>query len=169
MSKVELAREAKGRGFEVVQMSEHDLHDVVEIEETTGLSRWGWEAYRKELGKGESIMLVALELGHYGPYESRVSGFIAARVVGDEMHVNNIGVRDMARGRGIGAALLGRALELAEGLGAEKSVLEVRAGNLPAQVLYEKFGFVVAGRRRNYYREPPEDALVMLKVIGSRA
>jgi len=147
-------------------MSEHDLLEVVEIEETTGLSLWGWEAYRAELDKPEAIMLVVRARWAGG---QRVGGFIAARMNADELHVNNIGVRQEFRRKGLGGLLLGAALGAAAGRGAGAAVLEVRASNLAAQALYERYGFAVAGRRRNYYRDPPEDALVMTRPLGAAA
>src|SRR5205814_1250954 len=90
-----------------------------------------------------------------------IHGFVAARVTAEELHINNIGVRDVARGRGIGSALLRAAVATARRLGARAALLEVRAGNVEAQALYRRFGFEVAGRRRNYYRDPTEDALLM--------
>ena len=153
-------------GLPAERMNEHDLLEVVEIEETTGLSLWGWDAYRAELYRPEAIMLVARARGA-GP--QRVAGFIAARMNADELHVNNIGVREEYRRRGLGGLLLGAALGAAAGRGATGAVLEVRASNLAAQALYARFGFAVAGRRKNYYRDPPEDALVMTMRLGAGA
>jgi ribosomal-protein-alanine N-acetyltransferase len=141
-------------------MNEHDLLEVVEIEEASGLSRWGWDAYRQELDRPEAVMLVAHERAG-GRDGGRVLGFVAARACADELHVNNIGVRAGLRRRGMGARLLGAALERAARDGARRAVLEVRAGNEAAQALYRHFGFEVTGRRRDYYKEPAEDALVM--------
>ena len=59
MSRAELRVELAAAGCVIVPMTEHDLLEVVEIEETTGLSQWGWEAYRAELEKREAVMLVA--------------------------------------------------------------------------------------------------------------
>lgn len=160
MSSARLAGEAGQTGFEVVPMTEHDLLEVVEIEETCGLSPWGWDAYRVELDKPESVTLVARAASASGGGRV-IGGFIAARVTAGELHINNIGVRFEARRRGLGASLLARALDIAADAGAERSVLEVRKSNLAAQGLYGRFGFAVAGERRNYYREPGEDALVM--------
>jgi ribosomal-protein-alanine N-acetyltransferase len=149
-------------------MTEHDLLEVVEIEETCGLSLWGWEGYRAELERPESIMLVARM-----PAETedgkRLSGFIAARVTAGELHVNNVGVRPWARRRGLGSALLRATFERASQMGARAAVLEVRAGNTVAQSVYGRQGFVVAGRRRSYYREPVEDALVMTAPLETMA
>jgi [ribosomal protein S18]-alanine N-acetyltransferase len=161
MSTVERAREEGALiSYEIGRTSAHDLLEVVEIEEASGLSRWGWESYNAELARRESIMLVARRR-QPDATGRRLYGFVAARVSADELHINNIGVRDEARRRGLGGALLAAALRAGLRLGAESALLEVRAGNLAAQALYRRRGFEVVGRRRNYYREPPEDALVM--------
>jgi ribosomal-protein-alanine N-acetyltransferase len=161
MSRVEQARETSlPGGYEIVRTTVHDLVEVVEIEETCGLSRWGWESYSGELSRPESIMLVARRPQ---PDESgrSLSGFVAARVTADELHVNNIGVRHVDRRRGIGTALLKAAIDGGLARGARSAILEVRAGNQSAQSLYLRHGFEIAGRRRNYYQNPAEDALVM--------
>ena len=144
-------------------MTEHDLLEVVEIEETSGLSLWGWEAYRAELERRESVMLVARRAGATTAslFEKRVEGFIAARLVGDELHINNIGVRDASRRRGLGSSLLSTALRWGAREGALAASLEVRSSNIVAQTLYLRHGFEVVGRRKNYYRQPSDDALLM--------
>lgn len=151
----------------ISQMTEHDLLEVVEIEESSGLSRWGWDAYYGELARtSETIMLVARPL----PTERRragfrILGFIAARLTANELHINNMAVRDDRRKSGIGAQLLGSALEEGKRLGARRSFLEVRASNSAAQALYGKFGFSASGRRPHYYADPMEDALVMTAAL----
>jgi len=147
-------------------MTEHDLLEVVEIEETCGLSRWGWDAYRAEIERPEAVALVARAAGSGAGGYGALAGFVAARLSADELHVNNIGVRPEFRRLGLGGALLGLALEFGERGGGARAVLEVRAGNLPAQRLYAAHGFEVVGERRNYYRDPSEDALVMTRALG---
>jgi [ribosomal protein S18]-alanine N-acetyltransferase len=161
MSRAELRVELERAGCVIVQMTEHDLLEVVEIEETTGLSQWGWEAYRAELEKHEAVMLVARRNAQDALTGRSLSGYIAARINADELHVNNIGVWPESRRRGVGGALLWAALEAAARRGAVEAVLEVRASNLPAQRMYEHFGFRVVGKRKSYYREPVEDAKIM--------
>ena len=163
--RVELER----AGCVIVPMSENDLLEVVEIEETTGLSQWGWEAYRAELEKPEAVMLVARRNSRDALTGRSLSGYIAARINADELHVNNIGVWPESRRRGVGAALLGAVLEAAARRGAVEAVLEVRAGNLPARRMYERFGFVVVGDRKRYYREPVEDARIMTRRLAPAA
>ena len=71
-------------------MTEHDLLEVVEIEEACGLSLWGWDGYRAELDRPEAVMLVARRPAP-GRLDGRaLCGFIAARVQGEELHVNTL-------------------------------------------------------------------------------
>lgn len=163
MSKAERSREVRASvgGWRIERMTEHDLLEVVRIEETTGLSRWGWEAYHDELvGGHDGLMLVARAVPAITENES-LKGFVASRMVADELHINNIAVRPAHRREGIGGALLRAALVGGARVGARLCILEVRASNYAAQALYERHGFRVAGRRTGYYSEPPEDALVM--------
>jgi [ribosomal protein S18]-alanine N-acetyltransferase len=169
MSRAEMRVELEQAGCVVVPMTEHDLLEVVEIEETTGLSQWGWEAYRAELEKQEAVMLVARRNYTDALTGRALSGYIAARINADELHVNNIGVWPESRRQGVGGALLGAALEAAARRGAVEAVLEVRASNLPAQRMYERFGFEVVGERKGYYREPVEDAKIMTRRLAPAA
>jgi ribosomal-protein-alanine N-acetyltransferase len=156
-------------GCVVSALTEHDLLEVVEIEETTGLSQWGWEAYRAELSRPEAVMLVARKSVPDPLTGRRLSGYIAARINADEVHINNIGVWPDSRRQGVGGALLGAALDIAARCGASEAVLEVRAGNLSALRMYERFGFAVVGVRRSYYREPAEDAKIMTRRLAPTA
>jgi ribosomal-protein-alanine acetyltransferase len=149
-------------------MTEHDLLEVVEVEKDSGLSVWGWDAYHKELQSPEDvIMLVArtepeTEQAATDPnHERAVAGFIVSRVVAGELHVNNVAVRPEFRRQGLAARLLEAVLTQGRRSGAKIAFLEVRAGNVAAQGLYRRCGFQVTGRRRRYYREPAEDALLM--------
>jgi len=147
----------------IIRMSEHDLLEVVEIEEQSGLSRWGWAAYYAELhGANRDLMLIAKPSG----IESRIAGYIVARETAGELHINNVAVRAEYRRRGIGAALLGRVLQEARRRKANAAFLEVRSANRAAQALYEKCGFKAIARRADYYSEPREDAVVMSLVLG---
>jgi ribosomal-protein-alanine N-acetyltransferase len=157
--------------FYISKMNEHDLLEVVEIEESCGLSRWGWEAYHAELARERcSVMLVArLQSGSDLSPGQGVKGFIASRLVAEELHINNVAVREGYRRLGIARKLLETALEEAARMGARMSFLEVRAGNDAAQALYRRCGFRVTGRRPGYYAHPLEDALVMSLALRSLA
>lgn len=144
-------------------MTEHDLVEVCAIEELSDLSVWGWDAYHHEMQSGmDTIMLVA-RVARSAPCE--IAGFIVARLIADELHVNNVAVRPEFRGQGLGSALLQTTLGQAQEREAKIAQLEVRAGNEAAQKLYQKCGFAVVGRRKDYYRQPTEDALLMNRVL----
>ena len=153
-------------GIIIARMSEHDLLEVVEIEEQSGLSRWGWAAYYAELqGANRELMLVA-RLSDATLDPTPIAGYIVARETAGELHINNFAVRSAYRRRGIGAALLDRVLQEARRRKANAAFLEVRSANVAAQALYEKSGFRAIARRANYYSDPPEDAVVMTLVLG---
>jgi ribosomal-protein-alanine N-acetyltransferase len=152
-----------GKGYSITRMTEHDLLEVVQIEESSGLSRWGWAAYYSELqGQYGSLMLVArLDGSQVANATHALAGYLVARVAAGELHINNFAVREFYRGQGIGRALLTNILAEAVSRGASSAFLELRAGNGAALALYEKCGFQVTARRKRYYSDPPEDALVM--------
>jgi ribosomal-protein-alanine acetyltransferase len=161
MSQVELVTEPIHSDFQIEQMTAHDLLEVVEIEEACRLSLWGWDSYHAELLRPEAIMLVARRARADELTGHSLHGFLSGRVSACELHINNIGVHETARRRGIGYALMAAAFAEGRRQGVRTAILEVRAGNAAAQSLYRRFGFEVAGRRRQYYREPTEDALLM--------
>jgi ribosomal-protein-alanine N-acetyltransferase len=151
-------------GVSITPMTEHDLLEVVEIEESTGLSRWGWAAYYAELqGNNKHLMMVArVPEKERKPARPRIAGYIVARLGADELHINNVAVRSRYRRRRIGRTLLDLILNAGRRSGAARAFLELRAGNSAALALYEECGFRVTARRSMYYSEPSEDALVMI-------
>jgi ribosomal-protein-alanine N-acetyltransferase len=164
MSITEQAFRATDTGVSIVMMTEHDLLEVVELEENSGLSRWGWAAYYAELqGSNSNLMLVARVARTKQQQRSySLAGYIVARMGADELHINNVAVRENYRRQGIGQTLLDRILEAGKRAGVARAFLELRAGNDAALALYEKCGFRLTARRQKYYTEPVEDALVMI-------
>ncbi len=96
MSITEQALEKLDSGFSIERMTEHDLLEVVEIEEQSGLSRWGWAAYYAELqGNNRDLMLVARTPPSKAPRVSHtLAGYIVARIGAGELHINNVAVRE---------------------------------------------------------------------------
>lgn len=165
-----MAVSTTARAIPITRMTEHDLLEVVEIEETSGLSRWGWSAYYAELqGKNSHLMLVARIDSHEKTGRTKLAGYIVARMGADELHINNVAVRQDYRRRGIGRRLLDRILEEGKRSGAAAAFLELRAGNKAALALYEECGFRVASQRKKYYSDPVEDALVMIIDLRANA
>ncbi len=83
-------------------------------------------------------------------------------LVDHDWHINKLAVRPEWRGQGLARALIDQVLREASRLGAYRARLEVRRSNDIARRLYEGMGFAVVGTRRNYYTNPPEDALILL-------
>lgn len=92
-----------------------------------------------------------------------IDGFLVYSLAPGEGTIENMGVAASRRGRGIGHALVRAACDDMRGRGAQRCLLEVRVSNMAARALYESEGFVLDGRRVNYYHTPDgrEDALLM--------
>jgi ribosomal-protein-alanine acetyltransferase len=93
--------------------------------------------------------------------DGKVSGFLISHQLGDEWEIENIAVTGSAQRSGLGMRLLGEFLSVVRKRGGRAIFLEVRESNLAARALYRKATFVEAGRRKNYYENPPEDALIL--------
>jgi [ribosomal protein S18]-alanine N-acetyltransferase len=132
------------------------IDEVLAIEEASFTNPWTREMYLSELeNRGVSYCFLAKDAnGH-------TAGFCSFWRVLDELHINNLAVKPEARRLGAATALLERVLHEAARLGVRRVTLEVRRSNEPARLLYERFGFSVAGVRRGYYTKPVEDALVL--------
>lgn len=153
----------------VTPMTADNLVQVVELEKSCGLSLWGHEGYAAELNRTDAVTLIVRKA--HPPLTDgelngeSIEGFIAARLISDELHINNIAVQPNRRRSGIGGMLLNCALTKGKTLGAMWAVLEVRESNFAAKALYSHYGFDLLGRRRSYYVAPEEDALIMGKSL----
>ena len=143
--------------MEIIRMNDSHVAAVAELEKLCfGTAAWSEKSVASELTNELSLWLVAVEDG-------RLAGYVGSQTVIDETDMMNVAVHPDFRRRGIGEKLI---LELVEALKEKESrclTLEVRASNEPAIGLYEKLGFQQAGRRKNYYRNPREDALILRK------
>jgi [ribosomal protein S18]-alanine N-acetyltransferase len=136
--------------------SPRQIDDVLAIEEASFTNPWTREMYLSEMeNPGVSYCFLAKDA------HGQVVGFCSFWRVLDELHINNLAVKPEVRRLGAGTALLERVLDEGARFGARRVTLEVRRSNEPARLLYERFGFSVAGVRRGYYTKPVEDALVL--------
>ncbi|MFL5576520.1 MAG: ribosomal protein S18-alanine N-acetyltransferase [Gemmatimonadaceae bacterium] len=143
-----------------------DLARVYEIERASFSDPWTRDSFASLLANPRVYFAVAERggaraAGARAARDADVVGYVVAWLVVDEAEIANIAVSPDARGDGIGARLLDAALGVAVGRGAATAYLEVRESNAPARALYASRGFSPVGRRRNYYRRPVEDALVL--------
>ena len=140
------------------------IDDVLTIEEASFTNPWTREMYLAEMdNRGVSYCFLATDDA------GRIVGFCSFWRVLDELHINNLAVKPEARRRGVATALLEHVLREGGNMGAQHATLEVRRSNDPARLLYERFGFTVAGVRRAYYTKPVEDALILWRDGMSRA
>ena len=146
-----------------------DLAEILRIEQASFADPWTAESLSSALALDRMRVLVA-EPGdaasRAGDGSEGVLGYVVALVVGPEAEIADLAVAPEARRRGIGRVLLDRAVTELEIAGVRAVYLEVRESNQAARTLYECSGFDVVGRRRGYYRYPPEDALVLRREIG---
>ena len=143
----------------IVRMNESHVSAVAELEKLCFSDPWSENSVASELKNKLALWLVAEE-------EGRVSGYIGSQTCGDESDVMNVAVHPDFRRRGIAEALVNRLVDELKAIDSHSLTLEVRASNVPAISLYEKLGFSEVGRRKNYYRNPREDALIMRKEWG---
>lgn len=143
-----------GRGFHLRPMAVGDLPRVLDIENACFSTPWKDATFRGLMRRTDTDLYVA-EL------EDRIVGYAACWTVIDQSELGNVAVAPDARGRGIGGALVDAVVERVKERGAHELFLEVRESNHGAQSIYRVRGFTVVGRRRSYYAQPTEDALVM--------
>ena len=141
-------------------LSAADLDGVLEIESESFNNPTTREWYERELERPEVCFIYVLRTP-----AGRVAGFCAFWRVADQAHINNLAVRLELRGRGLGSQILEAIIVEAKRLGAGSLTLEVRRSNIAAQRLYQRADFHEAGVRKNYYTQPVEDALVLLRKI----
>jgi ribosomal-protein-alanine N-acetyltransferase len=136
------------------RMTAADLPAVVALELESYTMPWSESTFRALLRRRDADLIVA-------EANNRLAGYAAAWSVLDQCELGNVAVAPDWRNRGVGSQLVARILELARARCVREVFLEVRPSNATAQRLYERLGFRRVGRRRDYYMEPREDALVM--------
>lgn len=135
-----------------------DLDGVLAIEQASFSDPWSRGSFRSLLGASHVYFPVVEEAG-------ALVAFAVALLVADEGELANLAVAPGARSRGIGAQLLDDVLMVATARGARTVWLEVRESNAAARALYGSRGFMEVGRRRRYYDDPVEDALVLRRIL----
>lgn len=140
----------------IVTMEARHVPQIAALEKRFFSAPWDEGSVASELSNELSCWLVAED-------GEKVAGYVGSQTVLGESDMMNLAVHPDCQRQGIGEKLV---LALIDGLKARGShclTLEVRESNLPAQSLYEKLGFQEVGRRKNYYRSPREDALILRK------
>ena len=140
--------------FRIVDVSTEHIPQIEEIERECFSRPWTAEQLKSQMRDAQHEFIAAVDGG-------RVLGYVGLMYVLDEGYISNVAVHPEARRQGIGDALIDALAAKAAELELSFLTLEVRESNLPARRLYERFGFREAGRRRQFYSDPREDALLL--------
>jgi ribosomal-protein-alanine N-acetyltransferase len=132
-----------------------DLPVVHAIDSLSFSLPWSERSFRFELTENPTSR------GWVAEVDGQVVGMLILWLVEDEAHIATIATHPDQRRSGIGEGLLRTALRAAFQQGARRAFLEVRASNLAAQTLYQKYQFSIDGVRRGYYKDNMEDAILM--------
>jgi [ribosomal protein S18]-alanine N-acetyltransferase len=139
-----------------------DLADVMRIERTSFTMPWRESTFRGLMRRPSAALSVA-------EVEEVLAGFSVVWFAADEAELGDLAVEPAFRRRGVARALLARVLAECAARGARTLYLEVRESNAAARALYERAGFEMVGRRREYYTAPREDACVMRLLLQDSA
>ena len=142
--------------IEIRTMELQDVPQIAELEKVCFSDPWSEKSIVSELDNPLSCWLVAVS-------GEQVVGYVGSQTVLDGSDMMNIAVSPDFRRKGIAESLIEALISFLHERGSRCLILEVRASNVPAIALYEKLGFLEIGRRRNYYRNPKEDALILRK------
>ena len=140
----------------VTVMQESHVPQIAKIEQLCFNDPWSENSIASELNNRLSLWLVAVE-------DECVIGYVGSQTVIGETDMMNIAVHPDYRKKGIGTALILELIDALKTRGSHSLMLEVRSSNSSAISVYKNLGFLEVGRRKNYYRNPKEDALIMRK------
>lgn len=140
---------------QIRRMEAHDLDRVMEIERQSYSMPWTESTFRGLLRRADADLFVAETT------KKVIAAYAVFWAVLDQGELGNVAVAPEFRSRGIARQLLDAVVRRARERRVTELFLEVRVSNTTARQLYQSYGFREVGRRRNYYMEPVEDALVM--------
>ena len=142
----------------ILPITKAHLSDIAELELLCFSEPWS--------EKSLELLLGDMALGVACVQNGRAVAYGGMLLAPGEGQITNVAVHPSYRRCGYGRAVTEALLQSAQERGLEQVALEVRASNQPAIALYQAFGFEVLGTRKRFYRQPTEDALVMVKTMG---
>ncbi len=144
--------------LKIVRMNEDNIHSVKEIEDRCFVSPWSLDSFKAELCKEGAYFYLAM-------MDEQPAGYIGFNMVLDEGYIANVAVVEKFRRKGVARTLMEKVIATARENSLAFVSLEVRESNTPAKALYESLGFSQQGVRRNFYRNPLEDGLILTKFL----
>ncbi len=146
--------------IEIVPMKAEHIPVLAQLEKLCFSQPWSEKSLAEELDNRTAHFLAAVS-------DDVIMGYIGAFTVCESSYISNIAVFPQHRRKGIGRLLLRKAAEQARKKGAESISLEVRPSNTAAISLYKSEGYEEVGLRKNFYRDPNEDALILTLTFGN--
>ena len=141
-------------GLVIIEMASEHVSSLAQIEKQCFSTPWSENALADEIENPNARFFVAL-------CGEQVAGYIGAHNIVGEVYITNVAVAPDYRRQGVATQLIERLVEISRAENAEFITLEVRENNTSAQALYEKQGFGVVGKRKAFYENPREDAILM--------
>ena len=145
--------------MEIRRATAADAGGISEMEKEYFSDPWSEKDILSYICERDGMCFTAIEDG-------KPIAYVIGRIIAPEGEIYRIAVKEEKRGRGIGYRLLSFALKTERGRGLETVFLEVRSKNIPARRLYESHGFKEISIRKNYYKNPTDDAIVMMLTSG---
>ena len=139
----------------ILKLTKEHVPAVAKLEAELFSVPWSEKAFADTLGMEHVFFYTAFVAG-------RLAGYCGIYIAADEGEITNVAVAPQYRRRRIAQSLLQTVMDRARQNGVGRIFLEVRSRNDPAVRLYQKYGFETIGTRKNYYRYPQDDALVMM-------
>ncbi len=144
--------------IKISAMTLPDLDSISDILTCEFDDFWNYNLFKSELENKNSMYIVA-------KLNNQIVGFAGIWLSVDDIHITNIVVKKNCRNQKIGSLMLNNLIELCENRTQKSITLEVNSNNIPAQKLYQKFGFKNVGIRKKYYNNT-EDAIIMTKTLN---
>lgn len=141
-------------------MKKEDVDGVLAVERESFSTPWSEKLFYDEVENPRTVYYVAVD------DDGEIVGYGGMWHVVDEGQITNIAVKKDLRGKGVGSMLLAEIINWAKDKGIGVIQLELRESNLNALGLYKKYGFKVVGKRKEYYKNPTEDAILMDLLIN---
>lgn len=142
---------------EIAAMKQEHIDEVLKIEETCFHIPWTREDFQREINENK------MAIYRIASVHGKIVGYAGMWHVVNEGQVTNVAVLPEYRRHGVGNAIMEEFIKIAKEYEMIGITLEVKMSNLPAQMLYTKFGFKPEGFRKNYYKDTNEDAIIMWK------
>ena len=136
-----------------------DLNTILQIENELFSHPWSKQMYIQEIENHHAYLIED---------NGVILGFICGWDIYDESHITNLGIRKNYQRRGLASKLLHFFINKKEKEGWETFFLEVRESNTSAVSFYKNHGFLVVGKRKKYYKNPTEDAFIMMKLSDKK-